>query len=224
MVPQSGLPVAQIFGVEQKLILCFLFIVLSVQNPAHVGQKQHGHKQGVVPKLALVHAVRGNVLQTSLLGSGEIRHNPVRPLSADLQVIFPAQMLRQKGQGQHGRHGIHIFCRQADGKLPLVIFIQNRQIPLFPGRLKQLPVTEESNALGPFPELVPPDVIAGQAVFLHPLEKGFILFVEHFLEAGGVQPQRCFDRFLVHIVVHPLFHIICPLRAPNLPANTRYAR
>ena len=209
---------------QQELILRFLFIVLSVQNPAHIGQKQHGHKQGVVPKLALVHAVRGDVLKPALLGSGEIRHNPVRPLSADLQVIFPAQMLRKKRQRQHGRHGIHIFCRQADGKLPFVIFVQNRQIPLLAGGLKQLPVTEESNALGPFPELVPPDVIAGQAVFLHPLEKGFILLIEHLLETGGVQPQRCFDRFLVHIVVHPLFHIICPLRAPNLLANLRYAR
>ena len=139
MIPQAGLFVSKIFRVEKKLMQGFLQVFRLSLNPAHIGKEQHCHEQRIVPKLLIVPGVGGDVLEASLLGSGEMLHNPFCALPAGSQIPLRAQIFSEIGHCQEGSHGVYVQGGEADGKLIVKVFSEDLQIFLVAGFGKELP-------------------------------------------------------------------------------------
>ena len=203
MIPESGLPVRKVLDVKQKLILRLVQILLVPQNPAHIGQKQDGHEQGVVPQLLLVHRVRGDVLQSALPGAGKISADPLGPLPAHLHVILPALLLRHIGHGKQRGHGVHVLGRKTDLHLPLIVGEKDIHVPLIPCLPVQLPDSKQPHPLGPFPKLVLSDIIVSEAFRLHPFQEPGVFFIKDFLEPVQIPADSPAD--ILPCVAHVLY-------------------
>ena len=139
VIPQPRGPVTKIFVVQQKLVLRLRLHFVILQNPPHIGQKQHRHIQCVIPQFLLVYAVRGLVLETALLCPGEGFHDLSGRLHAGPHVFFLPGVLRQEGHGQIRRRGVDVQRREPDPDLPVIIFLQGIQIDFLLLIAEQLP-------------------------------------------------------------------------------------
>ena len=90
VVPQARLRVGQVLGMEPELIFRLPDVFGLPFDPAHIGQEQHGHKEGIVPQLLIVQGVGGHVLEAALLRSGELLHDPACGLPAGGQIPLGA--------------------------------------------------------------------------------------------------------------------------------------
>ena len=139
MVPQPGLPVRQVPGVEQELVLGLVDVGLVPLDAPHVGQEQHGHEQGVVPQLLVIEGVGGHVLEAPLLRSGKALHNPAGALPAGGQILLLVQVFSHVGHGEKGGDGVDVQRREANLQLLIEILDQHLQIFFLSGFCKQLP-------------------------------------------------------------------------------------
>ena len=113
---------------KQELVLGLLRHGLILQDPPHVCQKQHGHIEGIVPKLLEIDGIRSDMLEAALLRPWEALHDPAGSLDTGLHVFFLPGVFRQEGHGQVGRGGVHVQGWKSDLDLPVIIFFQRFQV------------------------------------------------------------------------------------------------
>ena len=207
MIEETGAVVCQILNVEQVLVNCFVDPFLIIAAHAHLAKEQHGHEQGVGPKLFRVpphivpiRAMAGHVFKAAHLGLRQGMNQIIRPFLAQRFPFRQIVALRQVEQGKEGSRGVDIDGRQADGQ---VVFHPLEQecvvVPVPSGRL-QLQQAVQAHALGPVPFL---DAKIPGKHALFPVFLGGILGK---LRVGRVQVHELKDDQIQFLVQQLLVH------------------
>ena len=201
VIPQPVFRAMQIFDVQQELIFCFLLPGGPVQRHAGAIQKQHRHKQRVIPQLLGIHAIAGNMLEAALLRARQPRHHPFRPSLNQGQVLRLLRFFIKQHHPQHGRGGVDIGLGQLPADMagiPGLNFRQKRRIPC--GQI-QLHHRIHRHALRPFP--------GGQAQMIVPAAVPRAVFqpvhnqISHLLIIHVFTPSSM-SFFLHHIKLLPV--------------------
>ena len=198
MIPQTGLFVSQIFGVDKVLVDSLVNVVLAAQDAADIGQRQHSHEQRIVPQLAIVDAIRCDMLEAALARAGQAVHGPLGPLFADIAVLFILGVLVQVAQGKNGGHRVDVLAGQALGNAGVVVLGQHIQAALVVLFLKQLPQAVQAHALGPLPQHIAGQVALIHVGFCHVLQEGLVPFIQDRFEALNAKLQLVFNISFLH--------------------------